>query len=369
MFFVPKRLFKEKKTSYWIALLGKISAVVIAIILFFSIINIIFSAYLSIRNPVQERFRTDTYKIPYPYIMFKGLPYWEDHNQEGYRGPYPVVPKPVDEYRICILGGSTVYIGDPSLPVLLEEEFHKRGYYNVRVYNFGVISAVSSQELMTIVTNLSNLQPDLIIQYDGVNDLYHPLYYDPRPGYPYDYMMYEVSPLLYPERMSIWKFFISKLPVVQFFAERFAPEWYLNQFVPLTQIRNEAMYGSESWKNTIISVYSDNLQKAHKISHAFGSEYIAILQPILYDKLYLTDEEKPLVMSTEQEWFRDMKKRVVDAMGNKNVYFVDLSSAVANVEETMFMDIMHLYQESQARIAFSLYNIVVNIVNKDNAFY
>jgi len=298
--------------------------------------------------------------------MFKGLPFFADHNEGGYRGPYPSKNKPSDEYRIFLLGGSTVYIGDPLLSTLLTEEFHKHGYTHVQVYNFGVISTVSSQELMTIVTTFFDLKPDLIIQYDGANDLYHPLYYDPRPGYPYDFMVYEMSPLLYPEKMSALKFLIYKNPFIRFIAERYFPNYYMNQFLPLASVRNDVGYASEKWKQSIIDSYISNIRKAQIISHSFGSEYISILQPMIYDKKYLTDEEKPLVMQTEIPYFHDMKDRIVETMSKdsyKDIHFVNLADYVDSIQETMFIDVMHIYQEKYPFITQIIYEAILQEVS------
>jgi len=294
------------------------------------------------------------------------MPNLRDHNEGGYRGMYPSKNKPRNEYRVILLGGSSVYIGDPTVAELLTEVFQKNGYSNVRVYNFGVISNNSSQELMTIVTEISELQPDLIIQYDGANDLYHPLYYDPRPGYPYDYLVYETSPLLYPKKLSAVKFLFYKNPLVRFIGERFFPNYYINQFLPLNQLRQEAGYGSDLWKERIADTYVSNIMKAQKVSEAFGSEYIAIFQPTVYLKKHVTEEEQPILQPSETVYFNEVKMKIlkkVSSSFNQNIPFIDLDPYFDAVEDTMFMDVMHVYQEKQLLIAQTIYNSIIHKVS------
>jgi len=93
-------------------------------------------------------------------------------------------PKAKGELRIFMLGGSTVAYGNPPLPVYVEEELKRHGFHHVRVLNYGVISQNSSQELAHLVYHVLDSEPDMVIFYDGGNDIMDPLLYDPRPGYP-----------------------------------------------------------------------------------------------------------------------------------------------------------------------------------------
>jgi hypothetical protein len=102
--------------------------------------------------------------------------------------------KPVDELRIFVLGGSTVVGGRSPLttiPGIIEADLQSGGWPRARVYNFDVVSFVSGQELSLLVLRLIDLKPDLVIAYDGGNDLFQPWFYDPRPGYPFNYMTEE----------------------------------------------------------------------------------------------------------------------------------------------------------------------------------
>ena len=119
----------------------------------------------------------------------------EFRNELGFRGPLPAKAKG-DEYRIIVLGGSTVYAGFPlenSIPGQLEQLFHRDGRANVRVYNWGVPAYVSGQELTEMAHTVTDYQPDLVIVYDGFNDLYFPYTIDPRPGYPFTWLEHETG--------------------------------------------------------------------------------------------------------------------------------------------------------------------------------
>jgi hypothetical protein len=151
------------------------------------------------------------WRNPRPYFMFSGprngrltLPVQmagteSDRemrfNSEGFRIEGEVLlPKPADEIRIFVTGGSTVLIGAPlanSIPGAIETALRAGGLSQARVYNFGVISFLSGQELALLVHRLVNLASDLVIAYDGGNDLFSPWAYDPRPGYPFNFVAWE----------------------------------------------------------------------------------------------------------------------------------------------------------------------------------
>ncbi|MEO1994087.1 MAG: hypothetical protein ABGZ17_02295 [Planctomycetaceae bacterium] len=109
----------------------------------------------------------------------------------GYRGAAPFPNEEADEFRICFLGGSTVVNGTPPIGELVANLFAERNYPRVRVYNFGGVSSVSPMELVKIVTEISSYRPDMIVMYNDGNDFLTPFSRDPRPGYPFNFLVCE----------------------------------------------------------------------------------------------------------------------------------------------------------------------------------
>src|SRR5687768_13913721 len=131
---------------------------------------------------------------PMPYIMFTGLPGADDHNSLGYRGREPVRPKPSGEHRVLVIGGSAVYgKGQPELtiPFQLQQLARRRASRDTKVYNWGVVSQVSGQELATIAHRALAYEPDVVVLYDFANDLYASFAADPRPGHPFNFVVSE----------------------------------------------------------------------------------------------------------------------------------------------------------------------------------
>src|SRR5579862_2853333 len=93
---------------------------------------------------------SDYKRDPKPYTMFGPAP-------DEYRGPIASPAKGIGEYRVFILGGSTLVTGILSLPELIEKSLHEAGLTNVHVYNFGVVSQKSGQELVRLFLEVVDL--------------------------------------------------------------------------------------------------------------------------------------------------------------------------------------------------------------------
>jgi hypothetical protein len=320
------------------------------------------------RSEIERKFPVQVVRQPKPYTMFGGIrngKLSEDIvlNEHGYRGKLPLMPKPPGEFRVFMLGGSTVFLGEPPISDLVEEEFRKNARENVKFYNFGVVSAVSGMELSRIVFEISDLEPDLIVMYNGGNDILHPYKYDPRPGYPFNFIVYENNPLLesdvklYPS--------LNLLLYGSNLARSFFPHYFVRKFVPMKQERRKAGWGSDKWRSEIAHRYVSNVVKADKVSKGFGAGFITFFQPLVYYKDPISTEEKNNRFDAQlQKHCLDIRDRIseqVQLLDKESApLLVDLSDIYDGVEETMFIDMAHTKQESKDVVAKAIYRHIVS---------
>ncbi len=307
-----------------------------------------------VKAPVEAAYPSGFLRQPKPYVMFSGTP-GHGLNARGYRGALAVNPKPIGEYRVMVLGGSTVFEGEPPISTLVEEQFHAAGYADVRVYNCGVVSSVSGQELARIVFELADDQPDLIVMYNGGNDVLEPMHYDPRPGYPFNFLLNENNPILsgndrpYP-----------LVPLIAYASHvcRRLGEWrFAEAFGRLQELRQEAEWRSEAWEERIASTYVLNLEKAAKISAAFGARFMAFFQPTLAFKDGRTGME--VERAQKDAWeiatslsIRARINRLADAANcTGGLDYVDLSDVYDAVQEPVFRDFIHTVQSAKPLVA------------------
>tara|TARA_B100000676_G_scaffold3176_1_gene2911 strand:- start:35 stop:2254 length:2220 start_codon:yes stop_codon:yes gene_type:complete len=123
----------------------------------------------SSQNDVDEFFGREISFIPRNELV-------AEINSQGLRGPEFVMDKPNDVYRIIAVGGSTTFglgVEDSfSWPTLLQKSLNDlETSKRIEVINAGVSAATSLQNMNHINQKLINFSPDLIILYEGTNDM------------------------------------------------------------------------------------------------------------------------------------------------------------------------------------------------------
>ena len=122
--------------------------------------------------------------IGVPFLNFTLNPNLSDVSKQGFRGATVAIPKPPGIYRIIALGGSTTFgtgltteeTWPYQLQRLLQDQY---GYQSVEVVNLGVPGYYSMNSVVNLATHGLALEPDLVIDNDGVNDAVISIYQDP----------------------------------------------------------------------------------------------------------------------------------------------------------------------------------------------
>ena len=147
--------------------------------------------YASLPQQVQRSMATgeSPFKyLPHNYLGYVPAPGYvrgkNRHNDLGFRGGPIRIPKPQAEFRIVCLGGSTTYTSfveehSLSYPSLLEEGLRERGYESVRVINAGAEGYTSWESLINLQFRVLDLEPDMIIIYHAINDVFSRIVWPP----------------------------------------------------------------------------------------------------------------------------------------------------------------------------------------------
>lgn len=141
-------------------------------------------------NQIRERYGVDLLVhdhggqirsyAPHHYLGYVPAPDFKSgdrqHNHLGFRGGPISAEKPEGVYRIVAVGGSTTYSvhtknDRDSFPQRLGDHLHSNGFSDVEVINAGVPGYTSYHNFMNIAFRVLPLDPDLIILYQGFNDI------------------------------------------------------------------------------------------------------------------------------------------------------------------------------------------------------
>jgi hypothetical protein len=260
---------------------------------------------------------------PAPYVMFAS----NDPEQEA-----PLPPG----YRIFLTGSSTLGGAGATLPRALQSEFARLGVKNAVVRSYGVGAQVSGQELAQIVFQMADEKPDAVVMYGGGTDFFLPLIADPRPGYPFNFIVQEANPLYQqPEDSPALWVLAYESQALRIFAHRFL----FKRLLPLEKARRAAGHDTDEWRERIAKTYVRNVEKASVVARAFGAEFLAFLEPAVHYRTAPTEKERGIAYE-RGEWGRQMVacrelvRREAAARGLKD--WVDLSDMFEGVPDQVF---------------------------------
>src|SRR5262249_1501813 len=315
---------------------------------------------------------------PRPYFMFGGptdgrsvnlLPAMDEGagrairlNAEGFRTREIVTPKPADELRIFFVGGSTVVGGyqvETTIPGVVEAHLHANGLPQARTYNFGVLSFVSGQELALLVHRLIDLKPDLVIAYDGGNDLFEPWIYDPRPGYPFNFVTEEEAMTALANAQGDAKTMASlsrDSALLQ--ALLGTGDWASRAAIRINHLRSAVDYGTPHWKQAVVNGYPRNLTEMCHFARGNGTLFAGYFQPLLaYSKPLDANQTASTGGDVMIQGLREQRGSVLSAMAAQfpapaaeaGCRFGDLSGLLEN-DAAAFTDAIHVDTKSNQLI-------------------
>jgi hypothetical protein len=267
--------------------------------------------YLSYRTP--QRFNLPFYNILYPYVMFRPIENYTyetketfamSHfksrifvytNEDGFRVPSPHYrlpkQKPRAQLRVAVLGGSMVQLAstfDTTLPgslrTILRQQYPGR---DIEVINAGIQSSVSRQSIAQLLFTVVDYHPDIVILYDGGNDLGLPLTYESRANFPYNFQtMQEAWDLYRQERQQpLWRLALERSHLYRLLRARLHPgqrkmtptadaPFAGSNALPAARILADPHFAEEH-----AAAYLTNWQKLVELSAAYRYQAVCVLTP------------------------------------------------------------------------------------------
>jgi hypothetical protein len=348
-----------------------LGSLIISIILFFVFLLIAdFSAgfFFNLSKQEERVFSTRAYMQPLPFVAFGGsrdpeLQIRYGLNRLGYRGPVPQLPKPTSEFRVVVIGGSTVILGNPSISELIQRLSEENGLSGVRAYNFGVAASTLRMDIARLVFEVGEYRPDLIIFYGGGNDIGMPFQGDPRPGYPPNFIAYEHNPLLLAgtEEQS----FATLLKLALFHSKiinELAGDMLRESLVPLQATRDNVGWNGSDWSKIVADTYLRDVGKANEISSMFGARAVFIFQPILAYKRQKGERERSLIDPSFNQHASYCRSIIASRLSEMNrvqgIDSMDISSIFDSESRDVFYDGIHIEQEYFSVVAQAIFDSI-----------
>ncbi len=328
----------------------------------------------------------------YPYVMFRpqaNMRYVSSEtfemshhteqvhhytNDDGLRVSAPdyELPKqkPTGQLRLAVLGGSAVEIATTfettlpgSLKTLLQRTYPGR---DIEVINAGIQSSVSRQSIIHFMFTVADYEPDIVILYDGANDLGNILLYEARPNYPYNFQTMEEAWEHYRSETTtpVWELILDRSYLYSALRLRFggADQLKTTSTIGLglrrapNALTSEQLLSDQERVRKLVAVYLSNWVKLIELSKAYGFKPVCVLQPTgELDREYA-------MTALPAQWvdaftaLYDETSRQMEALRGKypEAAILNLGKYLQPAKDH-FWDGVHVYDETNALITERIY--------------
>jgi lysophospholipase L1-like esterase len=328
-----------------------------------------------------------------PYTIYKNLPNQRTQaftiNALGFRGGETQSIGGKKKERIIVVGGSCAFgtgveNNSETFHVMLEKNLNNK----YEVINAGVAGFLSGQELTYVVTELVDYHPDIIIAFNGWNDLFFTWYHDVwfgrqresnEMGFNCNVFLTRIEAQLvanYRSQVGIFSSFkrffnalVDKSVIVSGLREKIAG--FKQQSYPfgLPEQRGGATkQRDDDYFEKIVDTYTKNLKKMHDFCHSQGIQFLVVFQPEVGLKSNINPEERNFLsewsclFSNYENEFPNLYKLFIERskkiLAEKRVNFIDINTypAFNNNDKTLFKDVVHPNKNGN--------EVIANIINE-----
>jgi lysophospholipase L1-like esterase len=279
------------------------------------------------------------------YVYWRRKPYagkYINIDGNGLRKTWNATATPAPtQVKIFMFGGSAMWgtgaRDEFTIPSYLSKKLHERGV-DVWVTNFGEGGYVSTQEVIALILELQKGNvPDVVIFYDGVNDVFS-AFQQGVAGLPQNEY----------HRVESFNQLNWRTQVIEKLALYRAARGLVTAVRGKPQPKDEARL-----IEAVLDVYFNNRQMVDALAKQYGFTTRFYWQPVLYTKPALSAWEK---QEANRYGEADFVQRAYRAFAERlqtikpdNVY--NLSNAFDSETGTVFIDTWHVSEAGNARIA------------------
>ena len=282
------------------------------------------------------------------------------NNKQGFRcDEFDDIPQ--DKIRVILLGGSSAWgCGATGNEATIAGRLEKRleadkeflgPFKGVKVYNMAQVNGQQSQEFLNLIFYGVHLKPHIVISYNGWNELFS--HFNTVPSEIIE--KFKVMPI---GEMLGWK----PLGVTgqkEKLLRKVVRDILLEKSVLASLIlrrgrpSNEMVFERDfpKFHNLASQLYVQNLTKLKTIVEAFGGSYFTFLQPCIYTKPNLSQDELRVL-----ELYHDVKPVAGGAAAGEwlkkgNIYSLVKQSAP---DDFPLLDLNNIYRERSESIYYTL---------------
>ena len=276
--------------------------------------------------------------------------------------------------KIFVFGGSTC-LGTGArdfytIPSFISKYLHNGGY-KYKVYNYGQSAFTFKQELFYLIYLLRDgFHPDIVIFYDGINDIYSTY----QSGKVVVNQNYETVNEKIRFNHNIFNYVKSSF---ELFLKNYI--WNSKIITAFNKIRRNIKKDDETslqvhskfsdteikiLSREIINEYLRSLELLDKISKLYNFKYLNFWQPSLFTEKVIFEEEDKDGFGQIRSHDNSCKKLFVNCQRLVEQKFygkiVDISQVFDQRDKPYYLDVLHVTEEANSIIADSIYQELIS---------
>jgi lysophospholipase L1-like esterase len=307
-----------------------------------------------------------------PYVYWRRTPYQGKYiniNDQGIRDTSPGEVSDGEatvKLKLFMFGGSTLWgegVRDQyTIPSLVGKDLavHK---IKAEITNFGEVAYVNTQELIELILQLERGNiPDIVIFYDGYNDVYAALQ-NGVAGFPqFEWRRkaeYNISTSRYVNLRRV--FLLNSL-------NRLYLGKFIKSLADKLNVKKPFTEKSKTLEKDIIEVYLNNIKIIDALGKAYGFVPLFYWQPVIYTKNNLTNFEKDF--ATEPLGALHHKSHAVMKANYAEFaryHFADISGLFAEATNPVYLDYCHVNEDANKIIAARIAGDLLKIIGSPSA--
>ncbi|MBC8352517.1 MAG: SGNH/GDSL hydrolase family protein [Planctomycetes bacterium] len=292
------------------------------------------------------------------YVLNPDVPYMGtlQYNAKYFiRRERPILPRGQSALRILALGGSTTFCDqianeEDTWPARLESLLRSHYGEQCEVINGGVGGYNLLENMLHYVTLLSDLDPDVVLLYEGINDVHPRLY----PTVEFDYSKYR-----YPWRLD------SQLPTSHRWLRRSSTYDYFFTMTQLAPIASTGIHDAVSLPYPDLDVWSERLvanPPTHYRDHL--EDFVQFLQGqcksiVIIPQYFIAQGESDLVFAEGVEQNNRVNAEVAESFDI--AFLSELLQEGAFAKQDLF-DNCHFNEQGNQKMA----NIVLEMLQRED---
>ena len=282
-------------------------------------------------------------------------------NSHGFRGPETTIEKPENTFRIFITGGSTALStlstsDETSISGVMQKLYDEKELgIKVEVINGATGGYTSLEENWLVKNKMLAFEPDLIIFYDGGNDVRN------RNLNTVEKIIaiYDESEQKKPFKFKTYSFYRTPFVIYKILLEP-TRTWGVPNDPPINEHIIEQV--PLNWKNNIAEIC--------EIGKKENFQVLVALQPLIGagNKTIIGDEDNDVPQNNPRMYkslslYPNMKNRLaeLDSICEKTA---DLTNIFDNVMEPLYYDELHVNDKGHEIVASKLFELTVPMVTE-----